>query len=77
MSPESINGPAVSQLTNVKNNRDDWNENIAVRKPNDDYCAKKGTGVFKTEKRASNVGATNKRLTSFTKVSDNQNFYIV
>ena len=54
-SPDSINGPAVGQLTNVKNNRDDWN--IAVRKPIDDYCANDRTGVFKIENRAGNVGA--------------------
>ena len=74
MSPECINGPAVSQLTNVKNNRDDWNWNIAVRKPIDDYCANDRTGVFKIENRAGDVGNTNQRIKSDTKTLDNQNF---
>ena len=74
ISPESINGPAVGQLTNVKNNRDDWNWNIAVEKPIDDFCANDRTGVFKIENRTGDVGATNHRLKSDTKTLDNQNF---
>ena len=70
---ESINRPAVGQLTNIKSNRDDWNWKIAVGNPIDNYCANDRTDVFKIENRAGDVGATNHRLKSDTKTLDNQN----
>ena len=68
---ESINGPAVGQLTKVKNNPDVWNGKTAVGNPIDDHCANDRTGVFKIENRAGDVGATNHRLKSDTKTLDN------
>ena len=70
ISPESINGPAVGQFTNVKNNRDDWNWKIAVGNPIDDYCANDRTGVFKIENRAGDVGATSDSVISTKQVDD-------
>ena len=69
-SPESINGPAVGHFTNVKNNRDNWDWNFAVRQPIDDYCANDRTGVFKIENRAGDVGATSDSVISTKQVDD-------
>ena len=67
--PEAVLNLSMGRQS-VKNNRDDWNWNIAVRKPIDDYCANDRAGVFKTENRAGDVGATSNSVTSIEQVDD-------